>query len=129
VTGVQVGQPVEIVNSDATLHNVHAVAVTNTEFNFSQPIKGHRRQQVFDKPEIMVPFKCEVHGWMRSYVGVVPHPFFAVSRADGTFEITGLPAGTYTIEAWHEQLGTQTQTVTVDGKAGAAADFTFASKT
>ena len=128
VAGAQVGQPVEIVNSDPTLHNVHAVAKANREFNFSQPIKGDRRIRTFDKPEIMVPIKCEVHGWMRSYVGVLPHPFFAVSRADGTFEIKGLPAGTYTIEAWHEELGTRTQTVTVDGKAGAAADFAFAPK-
>ena len=77
----------------------------------------------------MVPFKCEVHGWMQSWGGVVPHPFFAVSKGDtGGFEIKGLPAGTYTIEAWHEQLGTQTQKVTVDGKTGATIDFTFESK-
>ena len=129
VFGVQVGQPVEIVNSDATLHNVHAVAKTNAEFNFTQPNKGKRDIRVFDKPEIMVPFKCEVHGWMQSWAGVVPHPFFAVSKGDdGGFAIKGLPAGTYTIEAWHEQLGTQTQKVTVDGKAGATIDFTFDAK-
>jgi plastocyanin len=125
VFGVQVGQPVEITNSDPTVHNVHAYAKTNSEFNFSQVTKGRRDTRVFDKPEIMVPFKCEVHGWMVSYAGVLPHPFFAVSAENGTFEIKGLPQGTYTIEAWHEQLGTQTQQVTVDGKSGATIEFTF----
>ena len=128
VFGVQVGQPVEIVNRDPTLHNVHAVAKVNTEFNFSQPIKGDRRTRTFDEPEVMVPFKCEVHGWMNSYGGVVPHPFFAVSKADGSFEIRGLPEGTFTVEVWHEQLGTQTQKVTVDGTSGATVDFAFATK-
>jgi plastocyanin len=124
VFGVQVGQPVDIINSDPTLHNVHAVSKENTEFNFAQPVPMTTKR-VFDKPEIMVPFKCEVHGWMNSYAGVVPHPYFAVSGADGTFEIKGLPAGTYTIEAWHETLGTQTMQVTVDGTASGTADFAF----
>jgi plastocyanin len=128
VFGVQVGQPVEIVNSDPTLHNVHAVSKANTEFNFAQPTPM-KNTRTFDKPEVMVPFKCEVHGWMNSYGGVLPHPYFAVSKPDGTFEIKGLPAGTYTIEAWHEQLGVQTQKVTVDGTAGATADFAFKSQT
>ena len=127
--GVQVGQPVQIINSDPTVHNVHAVAKTNNEFNFSQVTKGQKDVRTFDKPEIMVPFKCEVHGWMNSYAGVVPHPFFAVSKDDGSFEIRGLPQGTYTIEAWHEQLGVQTQKVTVDGKTEATIDFTFGLKT
>ena len=125
VFGVQVGQPIEIVNSDGTVHNVHAVPKTNSEFNFIQQTKGRRDIRTFSAPEIMVPFKCDVHGWMAAYAGVVPHPFFAVSGADGTFEIKGLPAGTYTIEAWHEQLGVQTQQVTVDGTSGATLDFTF----
>ena len=72
--------------------------------------------------------ECEVHGWMNSYGGVVPHPFFAVSKADGSFEIRGLPEGTFTVEVWHEQLGTQTQKVTVDGTSGATVDFAFATK-
>jgi plastocyanin len=129
VFGVQVGQPVHIVNSDATQHNVHAVPKGgNSEFNLMQVVKGQRDVRTFDTPEIMVPFKCDVHGWMNSYAGVVAHPFFAVSKDGGAFEIKGLPAGTYTIEAWHETLGTQTQKVMVDGKAGATADFTFAVK-
>jgi plastocyanin len=128
VFGVQVGQPVEIVNSDPTIHNVHAVPKTNSEFNFIQQKQGERDTRVFSAPEVMVPFKCDVHGWMAAYAGVLTHPFFGVSGGDGRFEIKGLPAGTYTVEAWHEQLGTQTQTVTVDGKGAATLDFTFAGK-
>jgi len=76
----------------------------------------------------MVPFRCDVHGWMNAYAGVVAHPFFAVSKADGSFEIKGLPAGTYTIEAWHERLGVQTTKVTVDAKGTGAANFAFKMK-
>jgi len=125
VFGVQVGQPVRILNSDPTLHNVHAVPKVNTEFNFGQPLKGMEATRTFDKPEIMVPFRCDVHGWMAAFGGVVPHPFFAVSSPDGSYEIKGLPAGTYTIEAWHERFGLQTQTVTVDGTAPGTAAFAY----
>ncbi len=125
VFGAQVGQPVIILNSDATLHNVHAVPKANAEFNFGQALKGMKTTRTFDKPEVMVPFRCDVHGWMAAYGGIVPHPFFAVSGPDGSFEIKGLPAGTYTLEVWHERLGTRTQTVKVDGKAGATSNFAF----
>jgi plastocyanin len=125
VFGAQVGQPVKIINSDGTLHNVHAVPKENTEFNFGQPLKGMESTQTFTKAEIMVPFRCDVHGWMAAYGGIVPHPFFAVTKNDGTFEIKGLPAGTYTIETWHERFGLQTQTVTVDGTAAGTADFSY----
>jgi plastocyanin len=125
IFGAQVGQPVTIVNSDPTLHNVHAMPKSNAEFNFGQSKKGMETTRTFDKPEVMVSFRCDVHGWMNAYAGIVAHPFFAVSKPDGSFEIKGLPAGTYTIEAWHEKLGTQTTKVTVDGKSGAMAAFAF----
>ena len=118
VIGLQVGQPLEVRNSDGTLHNVHAVPKVNREFNFGQPTKGMKSTRTFDKVEVMVPFRCDVHGWMNAYAGVLAHPFFAVSKADGTFEIKGLPPGSYTVEVWHEQLGTQTTKVTVDAKDG-----------
>lgn len=125
VFGAQVGQPVKIVNSDPTLHNVHALPKDNTEFNFGQPLKGMETTRMFDKPEIMVRFKCDVHGWMGAWGGIVAHPFFAVTKPDGSFEIKGLPAGTFTIETWHEQFGLQTQTVTVDGTAPGTAAFSY----
>ena len=125
VFGAQVGQPVTILNSDPTLHNVHAVPKANEEFNFGQSKKGMETTRAFSTPEVMVPFLCDVHGWMNAYGGIVAHPFYAVSKPDGSFEIKGLPAGTYTIEAWHERLGTQTAKVTVDGKTGAMTSFAF----
>ena len=125
VFGVQAGQTVQIANSDATLHNVHAVPKVNREFNFGQPAKVPPVDRVFDKPEIGAPFRCDVHGWMNAYVNVVSHPFFAVTKDDGTFEIKGLPPGTYTVELWHEQLGTQSQSVTVDAASPAKVSASF----
>jgi hypothetical protein len=116
VLGTRVGQPLEVRNSDPTLHNVHAVAEANQEFNTGQPIQGMKHLHTFSTREVMVPFKCDVHGWMRAYIGVLDHPYFAVTGADGTFSLDGLPPGTYTVEAWHEKLGTQTQTVTIGAK-------------
>jgi galactose mutarotase-like enzyme len=98
------------------MHNVHALAKVNGDFNFGQPIKGKIDRKTFDAPEVMVMFKCDVHSWMNAYVGVVNHPYFAVSAKSGGFELKNVPAGTYTIEAWHEKLGTQTQTVTIGEK-------------
>lgn len=125
VFGVQAGQTVQVANSDTTLHNVHAVPKVNREFNFGQPPKVPAVDRVFDKPEIGLPFRCDVHGWMNAHVNVVSHPFFAVTKDDGSFEIKGLPAGTYTIELWHEQLGTQSQSVTVLATAPAKITATF----
>jgi hypothetical protein len=79
----------------------------------------------FDKPEVLIPFKCDVHSWMNAYVGVVDHPYFAVTGPDGTFQLKGLPPGTYTVEAVHEKLGAQTQTVTIGEKETKDVAFTF----
>ena len=126
VFGVRVGQTLEILNSDPTLHNIHATPSANAEFNMGQPIEGMRFERTFETPEIMVPFKCDVHSWMNAYVGVLDHPYFAVTAEDGGFDISGLPPGDYVIEAWHERLGTQTQNVTIGEGATAELDFTFA---
>jgi plastocyanin len=125
VFGIQVGQPLEIINSDPTLHNIHAVAKSNREFNTGQPIQGMKTTHTFTAPEVMVPFKCDVHGWMNAYVGVLTHPYYAVTDAGGTFTLKSLPPGTYTIEAWHEKLGTMTQTVTIGAKETKEIAFTF----
>jgi plastocyanin len=125
VFGIQVGQPLEIRNSDPTLHNVHAVARANQEFNTGQPIQGMKTTHVFTAKEVLLPFKCDVHGWMNSFAGVVDHPFYAVTGADGTFTLKGLPPGTYTIEAVHEKLGAQTQSVTIGEKETKDIAFTF----
>jgi plastocyanin len=125
VLGIQVGQPLQIVNSDDTLHNVHGLAKANKEFNQGQPIQGMKMTHTFSTKEVMVPFKCDVHGWMNAWIGVLDHPYYAVTSADGSFSLKGLPPGTYTIEAWHEKLGTQTQTVTVGEKETRNVAFTF----
>ena len=125
VFGVQAGQTISVANNDTTLHNVHALPKNNREFNFGQPANVPAVPRVFDKPEIGLPFRCDVHGWMSAYVNVVAHPFFAVTNDAGGFEIKGLPPGTYTIELWHERLGTQSQPVTVDGKTPAALKASF----
>jgi plastocyanin len=125
VFGLQVGQPLEITNSDPTLHNIHAMAKNNREFNNGQPLQNMKTTHTFTAPEVMVPFKCDVHGWMNAYVGVLNHPYFAVTDTSGSFSLKSLPPGTYTIEAWHEKLGTQTQTVTIGAKETKDISFTF----
>jgi plastocyanin len=125
VLGIQIGQPLQIINSDDTLHNVHGLPKANKEFNQGQPIQGMKMTHTFSTKEVMIPFKCDVHGWMNAWIGVLDHPFYAVTTADGTFSLKGLPPGTYTIEAWHEKLGTQTQTITVGPKETKDVAFTF----
>ena len=128
VVGIRVGQPIDILNSDDTLHNVHAMPMANQEFNQGQPVKGQRMTKTFTAPEVMVRFVCNVHGWMRAYVGVLAHPYFAVTDADGAFTIPNLPPGTYTIGVWHETFGTQEQKVTIAEKQNATLSLTYATK-
>jgi hypothetical protein len=117
VFGIQVGQPLEIINSDPALHNVNCQPKLNKRFNIAQPQKGMKTTKTFDQMEVGIPFRCNVHPWMAAYAGVFPHPFWAVTDENGAFSIQGLPAGSYTIEVWHEKLGTKTQTITLaDGE-------------
>jgi plastocyanin len=123
---LQVGQPLQIKNSDATLHNIHAMPVINSPFNEGQPVQGMVATKKFDKAEI-TPFrvKCDVHGWMKAFMAVMPNPFYAVSADNGTFTISGLPPGNYTIVAWHERYGSQEQPITVGPKESKTVAFTF----
>ena len=123
--GVQTGQMVKIHNSDPTTHNIHPVPANNREWNTSMSPGGSPLERTFAREEVMIPVKCNVHPWMKSYIGVLKHPFFAITGKDGSFEIKGLPPGEYTIEAWHEKLAPMTQKVTVAAKDSKAVDFTL----
>lgn len=125
VFGVRAGQPINVRNSDPTLHNVNAIANVNQEFNLSLPAQGLMVTETFTAPEIGIPFKCHVHPWMTSYGNVVEHPYFAVTGASGRFRLPNVPPGTYTLEVWHEKLGRQQQTITIGPKQSADAVFTF----
>ncbi len=125
VFGVQVNQPIAITNSDPTLHNVNCRPTKSKPFNIAQPTKGMKTTKQFTAPEIMVKCSCNVHPWMATYIGVVGHPYFSITGDDGSFILSGLPAGQYTIEAWHEKYGTQTQAVSVGDGETKQASFTF----
>lgn len=126
VVGVQTSQKVQVKNSDATSHNVNVDAAKNPKFNQGQGPSAPAIEKQFLRAETLIPVKCNQHPWMRAYIGVVGHPFYAVSGADGKFEIKGLPPGTYTLVAWHEKLGEKTQSVTVGDKEQKSQDFSFA---
>jgi hypothetical protein len=117
VLGVRVGQALEIRNSDALLHNIRAHSAKGQAFNVGQPVEGMRSTRRFTSPEVMVPVRCDVHTWMQAWIGVVDHPFFGVTGADGVAQLPALPPGSYTVTAWHEVLGTQSATVTVAADA------------
>jgi hypothetical protein len=125
VGGVMIGQKLDIKNSDTTLHNVHAMPEVNSAFNEGQPVPMTSSKK-FDKAELK-PFKikCDVHGWMKSYMAVMPHPFYSVSSMGGTFTIPNLPPGQYTLVAWHEKYGQQEQQITVGAKESKAVNFNF----
>ena len=126
VTAVQAGQPIQIKNSDNTLHNVHAMPNVNGQFNEGQPVQGMVSTKKFDKVE-PTPFriKCDVHGWMKSYMAVLPNSYHSVSQANGSFSIANLPPGNYTVVAWHEKFGSQEQQVTVAAKEQKQITFSF----
>ena len=126
VIGVMKGQEVKFLNSDGILHNVHALPATNQEFNIAMPAERTEASHTFEQPEEAFRVKCDVHPWMNAYVRVLEHPYFATTGPDGKFSIPNLPAGTYELEAWHERLGTQTQSVTVADGATGNVTFAFA---
>jgi len=127
IFGILTKQELQIVNSDETLHNVHATPKNSPEFNVGMPTQGMKITKKFRKAEVMVHIKCEVHPWMSAYAGVLDHPYFAVAQSGGIWELPQIAPGTYTIEAWHEKLGTQTQEVTIGDGEMKELTFNFAS--
>lgn len=125
VTGIETGQSLLVTNSDPVTHNIHPQARVNREWNQSQAPEDQPINRRFAQPEIMIPVKCNVHKWMRAWIGVVGHPYFAVTGADGKFEMKNLPPGSYTLVAWHEKLGTREQMIQLGASASPKLDFLF----
>lgn len=127
VFGAQTGQSITIRNSDPFQHNIHALPETNRPFNFSQPMRDMEQERSFPEEEVMVRIKCDVHGWMESWVGVLGHPYHSTTEDEGAYSLDNLPAGDYVVEAWHEEYGTQTDSVEVGDGESTTLDFTFSS--
>ena len=123
VIGMRAGQPLQILNSDPTLHNIHPLPAINAGFNIGMPVQGMKQTRVFQKAEPVFHVKCDVHSWMSAYIATFTHPFFGVSNSQGIVELNNLPAGTFQIQAWHEKYGLQTQSVSL--AAGETKQITF----
>ncbi|HKS75313.1 MAG TPA: carboxypeptidase regulatory-like domain-containing protein [Terriglobales bacterium] len=126
VVAMQANQKLEVINSDQTVHNIHPTPANNREWNKAQP-PGSPLEETFAREEVSIPVHCNVHPWMRSYIAVFKHPYFAVTGKNGSFDLKDLPPGTYTLEAWHEKLGTATQKVVVGSPDTKPVEFVFKS--
>ena len=124
VLAVRANQPLEVVNDDPTGHNIHPMPLNNREWNKAEP-PDSKMDESFAREEIAIPVKCNIHPWMHTYVAVFKHPFFAITGKDGTFDLSNLPPGTYTIEAWQEKLGTVTQKITLGTNETKEIEFVF----
>lgn len=125
IVALMVNQSLQIRNDDATIHNVHSEPKTNAAWNRSQTPGTPPLETSFPKPELAISIECNVHPWMRSYMFVFSHPYYAVTSTAGTFELKNLPSGTYTIEAWQEKYGVRDQTVTIGAKESKPISFVF----
>ena len=126
VIAMRANQKLDVINEDPTTHNIHPQPANNREWNKAQ-LPGTTVEDTFAREEISIPVKCNVHPWMRGYVAVFKHPYFIVTGKDGSFDLSNLPPGTYTLKAWHEKLGTATQQITVGANETKTVQFVFKS--
>ena len=126
VVSLRAGQTLSVKNSDPVSHNIHPRPTENREWNQQMSPESPDLQRRFARPEIMIPVRCNVHSWMRAWIAVLDHPFFAVTKENGAFEWSSLPPGEYTVAVWHETLGEVTKTVSVKPKEVVKLDFTYA---
>jgi plastocyanin len=124
VVGAMIEQPVVFINSDEVNHNIHTLPQYNESFNFSMPNRGQRMTKKFGEAEVAIRTKCDLHPWMLSWIGVVPHPHYRVTSEDGAFRLEGVPAGELVVEAWHATLGRREEKVKLE--PGATAKLTLA---
>jgi plastocyanin len=127
VVAINVNQHMKVVNDDQTSHNIHPLPKNNHEWNKSQPAGTSPFDVTWETEEVAIPVKCNIHPWMRGYIVVVKGPY-GLSNDSGAFTVPNVPPGNYTITAWQETYGTQTQKLTVAGGKAATADFTFKAK-
>jgi plastocyanin len=125
VVALQTGQTLAVKNSDPVSHNIHPMPKNNRDWNQQQPPEAADLQRHFAFPEVMIPVKCNIHAWMKTYIGVLPHPYFAVTGETGEFAFASLPPGKYTVAAWHESFGEITHDVEVPPSGKAALKFEF----
>jgi hypothetical protein len=125
---LETGEPLSVVNSDQTTHNIHPVPKDNREWNESQPPGAQPIMQSFARPEVAIPVKCNVHPWMKAYIAVFNNPYYQVTGKDGSFTIKNVPPGTYTVTAWHEAYGSQDAMVTVGPSESKSVTITFKAK-
>jgi hypothetical protein len=125
VLGVSMGQGLVLKNSDLVTHNIHPLPVNNREWNQEQSPGAPEVQHRFARPEVMIPVKCNIHSWMHAYIGVLSHPYFAVTGTDGAFQLKNVPTGDYTVAVWHEKLGEQKQQVHIAASTPSAVNFSY----
>lgn len=126
VAGAMVDQPIEFLNSDSTLHNVHGMPKLSSPWNVALPRQGSERTIAVTKPEVMISVRCDLHPWMQGWLGVLDHPYFGVTPADGKVTLSNVPPGEYTIGVWHERFGTKEQKVTLAAKGSESTTVTLA---
>jgi hypothetical protein len=125
VQGARVGQTLMVKNDDDTLHNIHSLSTKGNQFNTGQPKAGLVFKVPLKAEEVMLHVRCDVHPWMTGYLGVLPHPYFAVSGAQGAFTIDHVPPGHYTVQAWHERYGTVREAIDITAGKATIVEFSY----